>query len=161
MTKCGIHGEVCEVTGTDSSSNDCCGEVKYMCESVSISLTVDDTRCCMPLGAKGCSESFHCCGEDIGNRCEDSRCVNNIGEFPDDSHGTREVSTTNWFVVFYFKLRMLCSAVANDANTTLFPLSFFFFLFMSWPVRTQGRSLFGCFRMLRRRHQVRLRIHGC
>ena len=100
MTQCGIHGEVCEVTGTDSSSNDCCGDVKYMCELVSISETIDDTRCCMPLGAKGCSYIYHCCGEDIGNRCEDSRCVDINGEFPDDSHGTRKVSTYNRFRCF-------------------------------------------------------------
>ena len=74
--------------GTD---NDCCGDVNYLCEVVSVSEDADDTRCCFPLGTKGCSFNYHCCGEDVGNQCVESRCVDENLEYPDDSVGDRDV----------------------------------------------------------------------
>jgi len=84
---CGIHGEPCNVTDTGTS---CCGDVKYLCELVSISDGDGDTRCCMEVGSKGCSYVYHCCGEDEGNYCEESRCVFENGTYPGDSEGTRD-----------------------------------------------------------------------
>jgi len=86
---CGIHGEGCNVT--DTGGNTCCGDVKYLCELVSVSENDEDLRCCMEVGSKGCSYIYHCCDEATGNYCdEDSRCVYEDGSYPGDSEGTRD-----------------------------------------------------------------------
>lgn len=95
---CGIHGELCEVEGIDSSVNDCCGDMKYNCEEVKDPPVVDGIvggdRCCMPVGGKGCSFTYHCCGSLDGNYCDpvESRCVYPNGTFPDDSVGLPDCS---------------------------------------------------------------------
>jgi len=88
---CAIHGEPCNVTTPDTNyPNSCCGDVKYLCEVVSVSVDSDDTRCCMEVGSQGCSFDYHCCDEDEGNFCLESRCVWENGTYPDDSSGTRD-----------------------------------------------------------------------
>ena len=115
--QCFIHGEACNVTGLTSEDNDCCGDVKYYCEVVSESLNDDDTRCCMEVGTSGCSFDYHCCGEDIGNHCLDSRCVWANDTYPGDSSGTRDVSDKSYL----FDFCVYCgSTLANSLQLICF-----------------------------------------
>jgi hypothetical protein len=68
--------------------------VKYLCEPV---FELEGLRCCIPVGGKGCSYTYHCCGSlTDGNYCDlvESRCVYEDGTFPDDASGTISVSAS-------------------------------------------------------------------
>eukprot|EP00977_Amphora_coffeiformis_P004000 scaffold798_cov162-Amphora_coffeaeformis.AAC.8 len=102
---CGIHGEFCVYNETDES-NDCCGDIKYGCEEITVD-GVSGSRCCMPVGGKGCSYTYHCCDNNETSCVDDctfcdpveSRCVWLNGTFPEDAVGVADCSNEGGFCV--------------------------------------------------------------